>query len=68
MADDPSAAPDAVLRRVEDGVAIARSASDAPEIDGTVRVVGASALKPGDLADVRITGAGAYDLEARLAS
>jgi len=57
-----------LVDRVEDGVAIARSASDAPEIDGTVRIVGTSALKPGDLADVRITGAGAYDLEARLAS
>jgi ribosomal protein S12 methylthiotransferase len=57
-----------LVDRVEDGVAIARSASDAPEIDGTVRIAGTSALKPGDLADVRITGAGAYDLEARLAS
>ncbi len=56
-----------LVDRVEDDVAIARSASDAPEIDGTVRIAGASALKPGDLADVRITGAGAYDLEARLA-
>jgi len=43
-----------------------RSASDAPEIDGTVRIVGAGALKVGAFADVRITEAGAYDLEARL--
>jgi ribosomal protein S12 methylthiotransferase len=57
-----------LVDRVEDGVAIARSASDAPEIDGTVRIAGTFALKPGDLADVRITSAGAYDLEARLAS
>jgi ribosomal protein S12 methylthiotransferase len=57
-----------LVDRVEGGVAIARSASDAPEIDGTVRIAGTFALKPGDLADVRITGAGAYDLEARLAS
>jgi len=51
---------------VEDGVAIARSSSDAPEIDGTVRILGARRLKIGDLATVEITGAGDYDLEARL--
>jgi ribosomal protein S12 methylthiotransferase len=51
-------------------VAIARSASDAPEIDGTVRIVGvrgsAGALTVGSLVDVQITAAGDYDLEARL--
>ncbi len=57
-----------LVDRHEGKVAIARSASDAPEIDGTVRIAGAPALKPGDLAEVRITRAGAYDLEARLAS
>ena len=54
----------------EADVAIARSFSDAPEIDGTVRIAGvrasAKALKVGSLADVRITAAGAYDLEARI--
>jgi len=51
-------------------VAIARSASDAPEIDGTVRIAGvrgaAGALTVGSLVEVRITAAGDYDLEARL--
>jgi len=47
-------------------IAIARSASDAPEIDGTVRIHGAGGLKVGSLAEVKITAAGAYDLEARL--
>jgi ribosomal protein S12 methylthiotransferase len=51
-------------------VAIARSASDAPEIDGTVRIAGvrgaASALTVGSLVEVQITAAGDYDLEARL--
>ncbi|HEY2782919.1 MAG TPA: 30S ribosomal protein S12 methylthiotransferase RimO [Steroidobacteraceae bacterium] len=51
-------------------VAIARSSSDAPEIDGTVRIAraasGAGVLKVGALVDVQITGAGDYDLEARL--
>jgi ribosomal protein S12 methylthiotransferase len=51
---------------VDAGIAIARSASDAPEIDGTVRIQGAGNLKVGSLAEVKITAAGAYDLEARL--
>jgi ribosomal protein S12 methylthiotransferase len=61
---------DRTMRVLIDGIdgdtAIARSASDAPEIDGTVRIQGGGRLKVGDFADVRITGAGAYDLEARL--
>ena len=51
-------------------VAIARSASDAPEIDGTVRIAGvhsaARILTVGSMVDVHITAAGNYDLEARL--
>jgi ribosomal protein S12 methylthiotransferase len=51
-------------------VAIARSSSDAPEIDGTVRISGArkagAALSVGSLVNVQITAAGDYDLEARL--
>jgi ribosomal protein S12 methylthiotransferase len=51
-------------------VAIARSASDAPEIDGTVRIAGAGSaaglVKVGSLVDVQITAASDYDLEARL--
>jgi len=54
-----------LVDRIEGGTAIARSASDAPEIDGTVRILAAKGLKVGDLADVKITRAGAYDLEAR---
>jgi ribosomal protein S12 methylthiotransferase len=55
-----------LVDRVEGGIAIARSSSDAPEIDGTVRIKGAQGLTVGALAEVQITGAGAYDLEARL--
>ena len=51
-------------------LAIARSSSDAPEIDGTVRIAGdngsAKRLAVGSLVDVQITAAGRYDLEARL--
>ena len=44
--------------------AIARSEADAPEIDGVVRIEDGAGLKPGDWADVEITGADDYDLEA----
>ena len=64
----------ALIDRIDGDVAIARSASDAPEIDGTVRIVGAGkprrghtpALTVGSLVNVQITAAGDYDLEARL--
>ncbi len=53
------------------GFAVARSASDAPEIDGTVRITGsAQALRRiavGSMVRVKITASGPYDLEARLA-
>ena len=54
---------------IEDGAAVARSEADAPEIDGVVRVKGKGAAKlpVGEFADVVITGASEYDLEARLA-
>jgi len=51
-----------------DGSAIARTEADAPEIDGVVRVRAAAGLKPGEFAQVEITGSDAYDLEARPAS
>jgi ribosomal protein S12 methylthiotransferase len=57
-----------LIDRVEGDGGVARSASDAPEIDGSVRIVDGNRLKVGDFADVRITGASAYDLEARLHS
>jgi ribosomal protein S12 methylthiotransferase len=51
-------------------IAIARSSSDAPEIDGTVKIAGdeaaAARLAVGSMALVQITGAGQYDLTARL--
>jgi ribosomal protein S12 methylthiotransferase len=46
--------------------AVARLAADAPEIDGVVRIAKPSKkLQAGDWAQVRITGADAYDLTAR---
>jgi ribosomal protein S12 methylthiotransferase len=51
---------------VGDEGAIARSAADAPEIDGTVRILKPGSLRAGDWADVEITGADAYDLNAKI--
>jgi ribosomal protein S12 methylthiotransferase len=42
---------------------VARSAADAPEIDGRVYIPGAWELEPGDFIRVRITGASAHDLQ-----
>ena len=52
----------------EEGVAIARSYADAPEIDGNVFIEGegAAQLKPGQKVRVRITEADDYDLYAEI--
>jgi ribosomal protein S12 methylthiotransferase len=55
-----------LVDRIEDGVAVARSSSDAPEIDGVVHIRAPHQLKVGDWAQVRVTQAGAYDLEATM--
>ena len=48
--------------------AVARSAADAPEIDGVVRIAKpGKKLQTGDWAEVQITGADAYDLSAKIA-
>ncbi|MEP6898978.1 MAG: 30S ribosomal protein S12 methylthiotransferase RimO [Rhodanobacter sp.] len=47
--------------------AVARSAADAPEIDGSVIIADGRKLKPGQFVDVVIEGAGEHDLHARLA-
>jgi ribosomal protein S12 methylthiotransferase len=47
--------------------AIARSAADAPEIDGSVLIADGQALKPGQFVEVVIDGASEHDLHARLA-
>jgi ribosomal protein S12 methylthiotransferase len=61
-----------LVDEVSDGVAIARSAGDAPQIDGVVRIETGggntrASLRAGDWADVEIVGADAYDLAGRLA-
>ncbi len=51
---------------VEDDLAIARSAADAPEIDGVVHIEDGGKLKPGQFVDVEIVNADTHDLFARL--
>src|SRR5690348_6250330 len=46
--------------------AVARSAADAPEIDGSVLIADGQALKPGQLVEVVIEAASEHDLHARL--
>ncbi|MDQ7794798.1 MAG: 30S ribosomal protein S12 methylthiotransferase RimO [bacterium] len=41
-----------------------RAEKDAPEVDGVVRVRHGAPLRPGEFARVRVTGAGAYHLDA----
>ena len=52
---------------VDAKVAIARSAADAPEIDGVVTITDGKKLKPGDWATVKIERADAHDLWGRIA-
>ena len=49
---------------VQDGMAMARTPADAPEIDGIMTIDHpiAESLKPGDMLDVKITAADEYDL------
>jgi ribosomal protein S12 methylthiotransferase len=48
--------------------AIARSAADAPEIDGVVIIKNAKGLKAGEFAQVKITGSDEHDLTASIIS
>jgi ribosomal protein S12 methylthiotransferase len=57
-----------LVDRSEGKDAIARSASDAPEIDGIVRIAAGSDLAVGSFARVEITGATEHDLRAKLTS
>lgn len=54
-----------LVDQVEESQVLARSAADAPEIDGSVIVDGGWDLNPGDFIRVRITHAGEHDLFAQ---
>jgi ribosomal protein S12 methylthiotransferase len=56
-----------LVDEVVDGVGLARSAAEAPQIDGVVRIEkNITRLTAGEWAEVEITGADAYDLTGRL--
>jgi ribosomal protein S12 methylthiotransferase len=54
-----------LVDEVEGNVAIGRSAADAPEIDGVVRVEGAKGARVGEFLRAKVTGSGDHDLTAR---
>jgi len=58
---------DVLVDEVSKGVAIGRSAADAPEIDGIVRINGAKGAKAGEFLRARITKATEHDLEGTAA-
>jgi len=56
-----------LVDELRDGQAIARSAGEAPQIDGVVYVSNPGEALPGDFLDVLIEGSGDYDLQGRAA-
>jgi ribosomal protein S12 methylthiotransferase len=50
----------------DDGGALARSAADAPEVDGLVLIEDGATLRPGQFCRVRITDASEHDLMGRV--
>jgi ribosomal protein S12 methylthiotransferase len=54
-----------LVDRIESGTVIARSRSDAPEIDGVVYITDAVQAQPGEFLDVEITDSTEHDLVAR---
>ena len=56
---------DVLIEGYDNGISVGRSYRDAPEIDGMVIIEGEAEI--GDIVPVKITGAMAYDLTAKLA-
>jgi ribosomal protein S12 methylthiotransferase len=56
-----------LVDRIEDGTALARTAGDAPDIDGALRFKASRATRAGEFSEVLVTGADTYDLEGTLA-
>jgi ribosomal protein S12 methylthiotransferase len=57
---------DVIVDEVDEDGAVGRSKWDAPEIDGSVFLEGATGVKPGDIVQARVTHADEYDLWAEL--
>jgi ribosomal protein S12 methylthiotransferase len=59
---------DVIVDEVDESGAVARSAADAPDIDGLVYITDGEGLAVGDRRRVRITDSDTHDLYARLAA
>ncbi len=57
---------DVIIDEVDDDGAIGRSKWDAPEIDGSVFLNGATGVEPGDIVRARVTNADEYDVWAEM--
>jgi len=57
----------AIVDEVGGSVARGRTMADAPEIDGAIHIASSRRLRPGDIVDVRVEAADAYDLRGRAA-
>ena len=57
---------DVIIDEVDEEGAIGRSKWDAPEIDGSVFLNGATGMKPGDIVTAHVTNADEYDVWAEL--
>ena len=57
----------AIVDEVGPSVAKGRTMADAPEIDGAIHIASSRRLRPGDIVDVRVEAADAYDLRGRAA-
>lgn len=57
---------DVLIDEIDDEGAVARSAADAPEIDGAVYIGDADGLQAGDIVRVRVVDADEYDLWAEV--
>jgi ribosomal protein S12 methylthiotransferase len=59
---------DVIIDEVDDDGAIGRSKWDAPEIDGSVFLNGATGVKPGDIVQARVMNADEYDVWGEVVS
>ncbi len=57
-----------IIDEIKGKQALGRSQGDAPEIDGQVKIKGAASLQVGDIVQVQITKADAYDLHGTVAA
>jgi len=55
-----------LIDEVTEAGAVARSASESPEVDGVIHLPGVTGIQPGDFVKVEITACDTHDLTASL--